>query len=201
MNFMEGKMNPKYTLLSVALLISIPCLAQAIQVKGVDIAPQVTQSVSKQTLVLNGTGVRTKFVFSIYVGALYLTKQSKDPGQIMSNPDSKRIYMHFLYDRIEKEKMVNGWLSGFEDNMDEVSFGKLKPKIDQFNQAFGDTVKGDVVIIDFIDDKETIVNINQQEKTRIPGGDFQKALLSVWLGKEPVDNDLKKAMLGIKEDE
>jgi hypothetical protein len=194
-------MKRKYTLLSIILLLSAPCLSRAVQIRGVEIPPEVTQPASKQTLVLNGSGIRTKFIFDIYIGSLYLTKPSKDVRQILAHTGSKRVRMDFLYGKIDKEKMVDGWLDGFKDNLSDEQFTELKPDIDRFNQAFGETVKGDVVTIDFIADLETVVIINNQKKTTISGAAFQKALLSIWLGNEPVDDDLKKAMLGIKEED
>jgi len=38
---------------------------------------------------------------------------------------------------------------------------------------------------------------NDIEKGRVPGEDFQRALLAVWLGDHPADTSLKKGMLGL----
>jgi hypothetical protein len=35
----------------------------------------------------------------------------------------------------------------------------------------------------------------------IQGADFYRALLQVWLGEEPADSDLKRAMLGSEEED
>jgi len=184
------------------ILLSSPVLA--LQIEDIEIPEQITQATSQQALALNGAGIRTKFIFNIYVGALYLSKSSKDAKQILTNAGSKRISMHFLYDKIEKEKMTNGWTDAFDDNLSGAQFTALKPSIDTFNSAFAsDTVKGDVVIIDFIggiDSKETTVTINNIEKARISGTDFQRAVLSIWLGESPADEDLKQAMLGVSEE-
>jgi len=193
----------KKKLISIAsaflVLLSSPVLA--LQIEDTEIPEQVTQTASKQALTLNGAGIRTKFIFNIYVGALYLSTSSKDVEKILNDTNSKRISMHFLYDKIEKEKMTNGWTDGFEDNLSETQFAALKPSIDKFNSAFSsDTVKGDLVVVDFIDNKETSVTINGTEKTRIGGADFQRAVLSIWLGESPADEDLKQAMLGIPEE-
>ena len=182
-----------------SMLVSTPALA--LQIEDIEIPEQITQTASKQTLTLNGAGIRTKFIFNIYVGALYLSKNTKQVTQILNSTDSRRISMHFLYDKIEKEKMTNGWTDGFEDNLSDAQLTTLKSSIDKFNSAFtADTVKGDVVVIDFTGNKETIVTINNNEKTRISGADFQRAVLSIWLGESPADEDLKQAMLGIAEE-
>jgi hypothetical protein len=58
-------------------------------------------------------------------------------------------------------------------------------------------MKGDVITLDYIPDDSTTVRINGTEKGKVPGADFNRALLEVWLGEEPVDSDLKRALLGI----
>jgi hypothetical protein len=41
-----------------------------------------------------------------------------------------------------------------------------------------------------------MITINNNEKARIKGANFQSALLSIWLGESPADDELKSAMLG-----
>lgn len=183
-------------LLGTVLMMLLPVHAFAVYVEGVEIPEQITQPASQQQLVLNGAGMRAKFIFDIYVGALYLTRPSTSAEQILADTSPKRISMHFLYSEIEKEKMVNAWNDGFAENLSEAAFAALKPDIDRFNAAFGRTVEGDVVVIDFLAGGATVVTINGSEKTRLEGADFQRALLSIWLGESPVDGSLKRAMLG-----
>lgn len=170
--------------------------AFAVEVEGIDVPEQVVQAGSDQALVLNGAGIREKFVFDIYVGALYLTRKSSDAGEILSVTSPKRVTMDFLYSEISQKKMVNAWNEGFADNLGEYELITLKSQINTFNAAFGKTVKGDKVVIDFLDDGTTVVTINGEQKARIEEADFQRALLSIWLGESPVDAGLKQAMLG-----
>ena len=48
---------------------------------------------------------------------------------------------------------------------------------------------------DFVDGG-TRVSLNGQAKGTIAGDAFNKALLNAWIGDKPVQDDLKKAMLG-----
>jgi len=72
----------------------------------------------------------------------------------------------------------------------------LQDRLRAFNAMFGDAQRGDVLAFDFLSDGSTRVVINNKQKGEIPGVDFQRALLSVWLGENPADDDLKQAMLG-----
>lgn len=184
------------TLSAAVFMMLLPAYASAFQIKGVKIPERITQEATQQKLILNGAGVRDKFIFDIYVAALYLPGRSASAEQILADGAPRRVVMHFLYKKIKKEKMRSAWREGFENNLAPEAFSALKPEIDAFNAAFGETVEGDVVIIDFLSDKTTRIRINGTEKTQIMGAEFQQALLSLWLGESPVDGGLKKAMLG-----
>lgn len=184
--------NPTFIIL---LLFSTPIFA--IEVEGVSVDEKITQAATKQTLILNGTGVRTKFIFDIYVGALYLPKKSSDAQQIINSPEAKRISLHFLYDKVESKKMTDGWSDAFEEAVDESRLAALKDRINQFNSYFPDIIKGDVVILDFIPKSGVSVTINKVLKGTVAGDDFQKALLAIYLGESPPNEGLKEGMLGI----
>ena len=53
-----------------------------------------------------------------------------------------------------------------------------------------------VIYLDYIPGRGTRVTINGESKGLIAGRDFNNALLDIWLGEEPADKGLKKAMLG-----
>ena len=167
--------------------------AYAITVEGVNIADKAT--VGEQALVMNGAGVRTKFFFDIYIGALYLPTKTKSAEQAISMKGDKRVLMHFLYGEVSRDKLVDGWTEGFEKNSKK-NLSDLQSRLNQFNNFFQDMKKGDEVAFDFLQTGATTVTINGKAAGSIEGADFQKALLKIWLGKEPADDDLKEAMLG-----
>jgi len=55
---------------------------------------------------------------------------------------------------------------------------------------------GDVIYIDFLPGTGTRITVNGGVRGVIPGDDFSRALLRIWLGDHPADGDLKKGMLG-----
>ena len=182
----------KPVLLLTALLLSQPSSAR--EISGIKI-PDSTK-LAGQELVLNGGGIRTKFVFDIYIGALYLGTKTNDAKTAIGMPGPKRVLMHFLYDEVEKEKLTAGWTKGFENNLTEKEFIALKPRLMEFNALFSDAKEGDEVMLDYLPDKGTMVSINKQQKGAVAGEDFNHALLKVWLGDDPADGILKEGMLG-----
>lgn len=53
-----------------------------------------------------------------------------------------------------------------------------------------------MILLDFVPGSGTRVVVNGDTRGTIPGEDFNRALLRIWLGENPADAGLKKAMLG-----
>ncbi len=152
------------------------------------------------TLALNGLGIRYKFFFKIYIAALYLQEKSRDVKSVVETDAPKRMTMHFLYEEVEKEKLVDGWNEGFENNLSSEKLNSLKSRIDQFNSYFESMKSGEVIYLDYLPGKGTRVIIKGTEKGIVEGLDFNQALLSIWLGDEPVGEELKQQLLGVEVD-
>ena len=156
---------------------------------------------SDATLQLNGVGYRTKFIFKIYAGALYTEKKAESRDEVQAQKGPRRVLMHFVYGEVGPEKLVAAWNEGFEENLSDEQLKALQPKIQQFNQMFPTLKEGDVVLLDYIPGTGTRVTIKGNVKGVIEGADFNAALLDIWLGDEPADEDLKEAMLGDDDDD
>ncbi|MBL4711730.1 MAG: chalcone isomerase family protein [Gammaproteobacteria bacterium] len=182
------------------LLAAFSMPIHARQLDDVNLPDNVTLAGSDVVLQLNGMGYRTKFVFDIYVGALYTESKvdSRDAVHALTGP--KRIVMHMVYDEVSHEKMADAWSEGFEDNNSDEQFAKLQSRLKTFISYFPDLKKNDIVTMDYLPGIGTQLTINNEQKDMIEGADFYTALLDVWLGEEPADDDLKDAMLGETDD-
>jgi hypothetical protein len=178
------------------LLLFFSTSINARQLGDVEVPDNVTLEGTTVPLQLNGMGYRSKFVFNIYVGALYTetTADSRDAVQALKGP--KRVLMHMVYDEVSQKKMAAAWREGFEENNSDEQFKKLEARLDTFISYFPDLKKGDVVMLDYNPATGTHLSFNGKEKAVIEGADFYAALLDVWLGEEPADDELKAAMLG-----
>jgi len=190
-------MKPGFLFILLSVTISYPFSLQAKEVARVNISETISFSDQSTKLILNGAGIRTKFIFDIYVGSLYLEKKASSAKEIYILHGEKRISMHFLYNEVSKEKLVNGWNEGFENNHTSEELVKLKDRITQFNNLFVSVKKGDVINLDFIPTTGTSITIKGKSMGLIKGDDFFIAILKIWLGEDPADGDLKEAMLGI----
>lgn len=182
------------TALVACLLISLTVSAR--EVAGTSIPEAAALGPEATRLVLNGAGVRKKFLLNIYVAGLYLPESAGTPAEVLAMAGPKRVLMHFVYDEVTKEQINDAWKEGFENNQEIRSQSALSERLEAFKQFFDTLHAGDEILLDYIPNEGTRVTIRNEYKGTITGEDFYKALLEVWLGKDPVDNDLKEALLG-----
>ncbi len=176
--------------LAVALL-TLPALAA--EFEGVTMPDTVT--VDGKELKLNGQGLRKKFVFNVYVAGLYVESKSTDGAAILAKDETRRVDMAMLRD-LDKKAIVEAIQSGFEKNSGD-KFPALKERMEKFAAVIPDIKKGTSLTIIYIPGKGTRVE-GQKDAFTAEGKDFADALFSVWVGKFPVDDNLKKGMLGTK---
>ena len=186
------------TVLSAAVLGL--CLAAgsacAAEVEGVKLADKVP--VGGAELLLNGAGVRTRVFFKVYVGALYIQKKAGAPDAVLGDAGAKRIAMHLLRD-LEAEQLLSAFNDGLKKNHAPEQLAKVEPQVKQLDGIFTAVKavkKGDVVLLDYLPGAGTRVTVRGEDRGTIPGEEFNRALLRIWLGEQPADASLKKAMLG-----
>jgi len=166
------------------------------EVAGVAVSPEVTLEPGAQHLTLNGAGIRSKFFVKVYVGALYLPAKQPDALKILQGATPWRVSMHMLHDEVSKAKLTGAWSDGFANNNSAADLATLKDRLQQFNELFMTMKRGDVTEIDYLPAVGTRVTINGTLRGAIPGEDFQRAVLKVWLGDDTADGGLKRGMLG-----
>lgn len=174
------------------LLLSVN--AYAVEVSGVNVAPSI--SVNDRTLALNGYGVRKKFFFKVYVGALYTAKQVSSPEELLRNPDDKLIRMHFLHGKVEKEKITGAFAEGFANNAPDVAASADAKAFLSFFPA--DFMKGDVVDLVLGADGTVVARHNGKVLGTLRSAKLVNGILLIYVGPKPADESLKKGMLGIR---
>jgi hypothetical protein len=183
----------KKTLLFAVLLgLTSPLLVQAKEVAGVSL-PETT-TVDGKTLKLNGTGLRKKMVFKVYVAGLYLETPSKDAATVISSDQVKRMQLSVLRS-LSSQQVGEAIREGFEKNSKE-HMAALKARLEKLEAMIPNVEKGDQILLTYVPGKGTVVSAKNVEKGVIEGKDFGDALFSVWLGANPVQEDLKTALLG-----
>ena len=150
-------------------------------------------------LVLNGIGLRTKVFFKVYVIGLYLPAKAATGAAVLEQKGVKRAHLVLLRD-VSAEDFSDALIEGLKNNSTEAELAALKARIDQFRQtivAAGEVKSGLVVHLDFLPDSGTRLTLGgKQQGKDIPGEDFFNALLRIWIGEKPIQDNLKEALLG-----
>ena len=182
--------------LFLALLLSLP-MARGAEIEGVRLEERVT--VGGSELQLNGAGVRTRLIFKVYVGALYLTEKKSAAAEVLALKDAKRVSMSMLRD-LGARQLTGALEDGIRTNHTEAELALLKERIDALvavMNEMGNAKEKSVITLDFLPESGTRITVDGAARGKpIPGEDFYAALLKIWLGDKPVDASLKKAMLG-----
>ncbi|MEW8029286.1 MAG: chalcone isomerase family protein [Candidatus Thiodiazotropha sp.] len=178
------------------LFMACVMTAQAKEIAGISLPEQVVREADNAELVLNGAGIRKKLFFKIYLASLYLQQSTSDIAEVINVERPARVQMRILYSEIEKDKFVEGWNDGFSANLSPDELQAVRDRLDQFNAMFPTLREGDLISLDYIPGRGTVVTIKSEEKGIIPGGDFYQALLMVWLGDSPISKSLKRELLG-----
>jgi hypothetical protein len=175
------------------LCLMTATVAASTEVAGVRFEARV-QGLEGAPLLLNGAGLRSRFFVKVYVAGLYLGAPATEAAAVLDLPGAKRIRMRFLRD-VEARAITGAWREGFQANLDTQALSAVLDRLERFNALFVDIADGDEIVLDLDPVQGTVVRIAGVERGRIPGVDFQRALLAVWLGPEPADEGLKRDWL------
>lgn len=185
-----------------AILMGLFLLANAsaaeVDFAGIHVADKI--QVGNTVLQLNGEGIRTKWFFKVYVAALYLPQKQTSAEAIIADENPQRIALHMLRDLGEK-KFLHAFIEAIEANHTKAEMAQMDDQIKQMSDIFhlvGGVKSGDVITMDYLPSIGTQISMNGVTYGTIAGAMFHRALLKIWLGKEPVQADLKSELLGGK---
>jgi len=193
------------TLLAAAAAVLLtglmPARAQAqapVELAGVKYPASV--QVSGSNLVLNGAGVRYKFVIKVYTAGLYMTSKATTPEAVLSAPGAKRMHVVMLRD-IDGNELGKLFTRGMQDNAPKEEFSKFIPGMLSMADIFSTRrklVAGDHFSVDYTPGSGTQVLVNGKPTGEvIKEPEFFNALMRIWLGPNPADRALKDALLGV----
>lgn len=148
-------------------------------------------------LVLNGAGIRKRFVFDVYAIGLYLQQHAADAAGALSSTGPKRVQIHMLRD-VGADQFTQALADGLRANHDDEKYRALEPRVQQLAALMaqiGEAKKGMRIALDWTGGETRVLVDGKPAGAAIPGEDFYRALLRIWLGDQPVQEDLKKRLL------
>lgn len=150
------------------------------------------------TLIRNGSGTRKRFGISVYEMALYLPEKTKDATTAVGMPGAKQVRMVALRD-ISGDTLASAFLNGIRKNAPAEQKAAYLKQLGQIISIFrtqDSIVKNNTFHMDLLPQGGAFFYISgtlKGEPIRVPG--FNEAILSIWLGEEPADDNLKQALL------
>lgn len=182
-----------------ALLLLLSTAACGTEIEGIKL-PERVRLGAESALVLNGAGVRVRFIFvKVYVAALYLPAKAGDGEAILKSEQPRRLFLHMLRD-LSAEQINSSIEDALRDTLTAEERQPLDARMATFTAIFGsmrEVRQGTQIAIDYLPQIGTVVTVNSDKHKPIPGADFNQGLLRIWLGGRSRDVDLKNALLGI----
>lgn len=183
---------------AAVLVSAIIGLAQAAEVAGVKFAEKI-DGPGDATLVLNGAGLRRLLFLDLYAIGLYLPAHTRKAEEILLLPGPKRVVIRMLRD-VSAEAFTQALIDGLRKNHSDAEMVRFGPRLAQFTGIMadvGEAKQGMAIDIDWAQGESLRLRIDGKRVGQpIVGEDFYRALLRVWLGLNPVQDDLKAALLG-----
>ncbi len=182
--------------LALASLASLP--AHAVQeIAGVKLEDSYT--LAGQQLQLNGAGLRKMMIIKVYVLGMYVPRKANTANAVVTQSGPKSIQIVMLRD-VDADRLTNALVSDVEVNSTPAEWAALKSRVEEMAsnmRRIGSVSEGSAVKLEYVPNQGTTVSTNGKVVVRdIPGEDFFRGLMRIWLGEHPADKTLKSHLLG-----
>jgi len=170
--------------------------AHAADVAGVKLDDKTR--VGNAELTLNGAGLRKRAFFQVYAIGLYLPQKATSTAAVLEQAGPKRVAIHMLRD-VSADAFTEALAEAIRANHTETEAKGLEPRIKELSATFAElkeAKKGMALTLDWNGATTQLLAQGKAVGKPIDGEDFYRALLRIWIGDKPVQDDLKKALLG-----
>ena len=182
------------TLKKFFTLILIFGVFLALPIYGADTPDQIEYQGS--TMIKNGQGTRIIFFMKVYEGSLYLETKSANAQDIINLDAPMAIRIDVSSQMVTADAMKKALSEGLEKSTGNNTNSIMK-EINQLSSSFDTAVStGDYYEFIYLPEMGTHVLKNSVLVELIKGIDFKKAFFGIFLSDNPIQKNLKKAMLG-----
>ncbi|MFT5687029.1 MAG: hypothetical protein ACI8RZ_007986 [Myxococcota bacterium] len=172
----------------LTLLAFLPVHAATLE--GVTLPDSAT--IGGQSVVLNGIGLREKYMLDIYVAGLYLTATTANAEQAITQDSPKRIVMQMVRDLTQEQLADSIRESAGKQNLS----AEAKTGITQLSGWMTAVSSGQQVVLDYVPGQGTSLTIGGSAKGTAAGVETMQAIWRIYLGDPPVTANLKAGLLG-----
>ena len=181
---------------SIFVFASLILLSLFIEPVNAQVGGPATLNIGQTEIVRNGFGSRNKMMLSLYECGLYLPQKNNDAATIIAADQPAALRLKITSRFVSQEKMLAALQQGFQSSTGG-STASIASDIAAFTNCFSDPIQmDDVFVMAYEPNSGVAVYKNNQQKGIVGGPEFKKALLGIWLGNNPIDANLKNALLG-----
>ena len=178
-------------------LVLAPLLGFAAPASGASVAgvsfPQALRTGETPLELHRAALLRWMRLLKVYVAALYLAPGG-EPDRVLEDVP-KRLEIEYLRG-FSAEQFARATEVKIAENVDAATLQKLRPRIDRLNALYRNVSAGDRYALTYVPGEGTELALNGAALGRVEGADFAAAVFSIWLGRAPVDEGLKRELLG-----
>ena len=183
--------NSKKLLSSVILSLGLFSMTQLF---AIDLPNEMEYQGTKLTL--NGHGVRVKFFMKVYESSLYLVSPSSNADEIINTDAPMSIRIDVMSSLVTPDAMKTALNEGLEKSTKN-NTGPIIKEINQLNTSLNVEVgAGDFYEFIYLPSSGLVILKNSEYIDTIPGVEFKKAFFGIFLSDNPIQKNMKKAMLG-----
>ena len=180
-----------FCLLLLALNFMILSPANALTVENITFADSTIIG-GKAVPLRNAALLRYLRVIKAYVAALYLPEGVKAEAVLSDVP--KRLELSYLVS-IRGPDFDKGAAPVLARNQTPAELSRLQGRLDKLNAAYRDVKPGDRYSLTYLPGRGTELALNGSPLIVIEGADFAAAYFGIWLGRDPIDEKLKRNLL------
>lgn len=153
-----------------------------------------------QRLQLRGAGVRHSAGSPLYSAALYLASANSAAPDVLASPEAKQLRFTALR-RISTSQWQTLMADAARNSLSDADVASSIPALFQLGGIVGQKKSlnpGDVVQIDWTQDGFVVIRVNGRAYGEPIEGGIERfnAVARIWLGPQPTDAALKRALLG-----
>ncbi len=152
-----------------------------------------------EAFVATGTALREKtfMKINVYTIVSYVSREAdfraETATELVNYTGHKRIEMD-LTRGLSRDQLIDSFTDGIKNNYRDISF--FKSELDELKDCFvRDAEEGDKVIFIHNPQIGLVVQVNDKICAEIRNVDFMKAVWSIWLGKKPIDQQMKLQLI------
>ena len=131
------------------------------------------------------------YFFKVYDGALYYPQ---DKNRLQLGVDPLKLELVYLRN-IERDDLVQPSIDYFQKHSSS-SYEGLKERLDLLDTHYQSVKEGDRYSLEFVPGKGTTLSFNGEAKVTIPGDDFAREYLGIWLSNNTQAKSFRKSLVG-----